>query len=134
MAEKFAMPIVVRFRDIDAMGHVNNAVFLTYFEEARKAFFFKILKTSDLTAFPFVLAHISCDYIRPVRLNTPLSLSLWVKEIGKKSFQLGYRLTDPLDESIVYAAGESVQVCFDYRLGRSMEVPAELKQKLLEYQ
>jgi acyl-CoA thioesterase FadM len=58
---------------------------------------------------------------------------MWVKKIGNKSFVLAYRLTDQTDESITYATGESVQVCFNYEENKSTAVPVELKQKLSEY-
>jgi len=66
-------------------------------------------------------------------LNTQLLLKIWVTEIGIKSFGLGYKLVDLLDESTAYAKGESVQVCFDYGENKSIAVPAALKQKLVEY-
>ena len=133
MRNIFKIQINVRFRDIDGMGHVNNAVFFTYFEEGRKAFFQSISTGSDLSIFPFILAHIGCDFLSPIKLNTRLSLEMWVKEIGKKSFGLGYSLIDLTDASIKYAKGESVQVCFDYGENKSIAVPAELKQRLIEY-
>jgi acyl-CoA thioester hydrolase len=129
----FKIQINVRFRDIDGMGHVNNAVFFTYFEEGRKAFFQKNSTDSDLSVFPFILAHTGCDFINPIRLNTQLALKMWVKKIGNKSFELGYSLVDFIDESITYAKGESVQVCFDYGENKSIAVPSELMQKLSEY-
>ena len=133
MRNVFKIQIHVRFRDIDGMGHVNNAVFFTYFEEGRKAFFQKISKGSDLAIFPFILARIGCDFLSPIKLDTLLSLEMWVKEIGNKSFALGYNLVDFKDPSISYAKGESVQVCFDYGENKSIAVPTELKQKLIEY-
>ncbi len=84
----FKIRILVRFRDIDGMGHVNNAVFFTYFEEGRKAFFQKNSTDSDLSVFPFILAHTGCDFINPIRLNTQLSLEMWVKKIGNMSFKV----------------------------------------------
>ncbi|MBI5593370.1 MAG: acyl-CoA thioesterase [Deltaproteobacteria bacterium] len=134
MKKILKIQINVRFRDIDGMGHVNNAVFFTYFEEGRIALFQNFSKDSGFSAFPFILAHISCDYLRPITLNTRLSLEMWVKEIGSKSFGLGYKLTDLSDASIIYAKGESVQVCFDYEENKSIAVPAALKKKLIEYQ
>lgn len=133
MKKIFEFQINVRFRDIDGMGHVNNAVFFTYFAEARLAFFQKISNSTDFSAFPFILAHISCDYLKPIMLNTQLLLKIWVTEIGIKSFGLGYKLVDLSDESTAYAKGESVQVCFDYGENKSGAVPAALKQKLVEY-
>jgi len=133
MKNVFKIQINVRFRDIDGMGHVNNAVYFTYFEEGRKAFFQSISTGSDISVFPFILAHIGCDFLSPVKLDNRLSLEMWVKEIGKKSFGLGYSLVDSTDASIIYAKGESVQVCFDYGENKSIAVPAELKRKLIEY-
>lgn len=133
MGNLFKTPIDVRFRDLDAMGHVNNAVYFTYFEEGRKKFFVSSSKVENPLDFSFILAHIDCDYIRPVTLNTRLLLLMWVKEIGNKSFALGYKLVDLSDEAVVYAKGASVQVCFDYKAGRSMEIPENLKEKLMEY-
>ncbi len=130
----FKIPIHVRFRDIDGMGHVNNAVFFTYFAEGRLALLQRLSLDSDFSAFSFILAHISCDYLRPITLDTQLSLEIWVKEIGIKSFGLGYRLADVPDASITYATGESVQVCFDYEDNKPVAVSASLKRKLIEYQ
>ncbi len=126
----FTTRIEVRFRDLDAMGHVNNAVYFTYFEEGRKTFFHEISTGSDPLAFNFILAHVSCDYLKPVKLGNQLSLQVWVSEIGRKRFNLKYKLTEVGDESVVYATGESVQVCFDYEKKRSVEVSNALREKL----
>ena len=134
MKNVFKVPIDVRFRDIDGRGHVNNSVFFTYFAVGRIALFQSFSEHTDFSTFSFILAHISCDYIRPVGLNTRLSLEIWVRKIGIKSFGLGYKLVDLSDESITYAKGESVQVCFDYGENKPIAVSAALKQKLVEYQ
>lgn len=133
MSNVFKIRINVRFRDIDGMGHVNNAVYFTYFEEGRKAFFQSVSSGSGLSIFPFILARIGCDFLSPVKLDTRLSLEMWVKEIGTKSFGLGYNLVDDTDASVSYAKGQSVQVCFDYAQNKSIAVPDELKRKLMEY-
>ena len=129
----FTIDIEVRFRDLDAMGHVNNAVFFTYFEEGRKNFSKKVFKVSDPSEFTFIMAHISCDYLIPVKLGDRPILQMWVRDIGNKSFGFGYKLVNFLDNSIVYATGESVQVCYDYKEDRSIAVPEEMKAKLSAY-
>ncbi len=133
MKNIFKIPINVRFRDIDGMGHVNHAVVFTYFAEGRLALFKEFSADSDFSAFSFILAHISCDYLRPITLNTQLSLEIWVREIGIKSFGLCYKLVGLSDEAITYAKGESVQVCFDYGDNKPFAISAGLKQKLIEY-
>lgn len=129
----FTVNIDVRFRDLDAMGHVNNAVYFTYFEEGRKNFSHAVFKLSDPSEFRFILAHIRCNYLMPVKLNNGLTLHMQVKKIGNKSFDYVYRLTDRSDESIVYATGESVQVCYDYEKNQSMTVPDGLRDQLSTY-
>jgi acyl-CoA thioester hydrolase len=133
MKNVFKFPIHVRFRDIDGMGHVNNAVFFTYFAEGRLAFFQKITSGTDFSTFSFILAHISCDYLRPVTLNTRVLLEIWVKDIGSKSFGLGYKLLDLSNASITYAKGASVQVFYDYGENKPIAVSPALKQKLIEH-
>jgi len=134
MKNVFKIPINVRFRDIDGMGHVNHAVFFTYFAEGRLALFEKISMDSDFSTFSFILAHISCDYLRPIALNAQVLVEIWVTEIGMKSFGLGYQLVDESDATIAYAKGESVQVCYDYGGNKTVAASDALKLKLTEYQ
>ena len=129
----FSTNIEVRFRDLDAIGHVNNAVFFTYFEEGRKQFSKKVFEVSDVSDFNFIMAHIRCDFIRPIRLNDRVILHMWVKDIGTKSFSFEYRIVDFSDETKIYAAGESTQVCYDYDKNRSIEVPVKMRERITRY-
>lgn len=122
--------IDIRFRDLDALGHVNNSVYFTYFEEGRKTLFRNIFGDNS---FRFILAHASCDYINPAALNDQLTLFMKVGKIGTKSFELQYEVTDRNDTATVFAKGESVQVCFDYERNESIPISDALKDKLLEY-
>jgi len=130
----FSTNIDVRFRDLDALGHVNNAVFFTYFEEGRKNLFQKRFKVSSPTGFGHILAHISCNFLKPIRVTDRLKLQITVGIIKNKSFSFNYRLTDRGDDSHVFATGESIQVCYDYNLNKSVPVPPALKEKLLVFQ
>lgn len=130
----FTVDLNVRFRDLDAMGHVNNAVFFTYFEEGRKAFFQKHSKNPRSLDFPFILAHVACDYRKPVTLEDAIRLLLWVGEIGKRRFDFLYRIADGRNPETVYASGRSVQVSFDYRNQRSILLPREVIEHLLPFQ
>ena len=129
----FSTNIEVRFRDLDAIGHVNNAVFFTYFEEGRKHFSKKVFKVSDVSDFKFIMAHIQCDFIKPIQFNDRVILQMWVKDIGTKSFSFEYRLVDFSDEVMVYATGKSIQVCYDYEKSRSIEVPEKMRERLTRY-
>ena len=131
--QPFQSRISIRFNDIDAMGHVNNAVIFTYFEEGRKALFYDAFRQSAPGGFNFMVAHLECDYILPVRLEDHLLLDLWVTAIGTKSFGLAYALMDEVDVNRIFAKGSSVQVCYDYRQRQSVPVPQTLRKALLAY-
>ena len=90
ICKKFSVNICVRFKDIDFMGHANNAVFFTFFEEGRKEFLNKILNISNPDGYNFILAHISCDFLKPVKINDTITLHLWIGKIGGKSFTFIY--------------------------------------------
>jgi len=129
----FTTDIEVRFRDVDAMGHVNNAVYFTYFESGRVKFFHSEPQKKKFPGFAFILAHVSCDYIRPVTMEDRLTLRMWIREIGSKSFKFQYQLVDAADPAIVVATGESVQVCFDYVANNSVVISPDLQVQLSAY-
>ena len=129
----FSIPINVRFRDIDAMGHVNNSVYFTYFEQGRLDFFKAANVDGAFPGFSFILAHISCDYLRPLTIDNQVTLQIQVAKIGRKSFSFTYALVDRTDGKMVYATGESVQVCFDYAQNKTMAVDPDLKQLLSKF-
>lgn len=129
----FTTDIDVRFRDLDAMGHVNNAVYFTYFEEGRKNFSHTVFKLSDPSEFRFILAHICCDFLIQIKLADRITLQLCVNTIGTKSFGYHYKLVNRSDPSTVYAAGESVQVCYDYNRNESTVIPDEMRERLSAY-
>ena len=131
--KKIITDLEVRFRDIDSMGHVNNAVFLTYFEEGRKVFLEKVMDIIDPADYPFILANISCDYLKPVKLGDQLSLKIWIGEIGDKSFTFNYHVIDRNNASIVFSKGKSVMVFFDYIENKTMRIPGKIFKKLVAY-
>jgi acyl-CoA thioester hydrolase len=126
--------IEVRFKDVDAMGHVNNAVYFTYFEEGRKHLFFRHLQSKEQERFNFILAHISCDYMWPIQMADRPHLTVFVNKIGTKSFGLVYRLMEMQAKDRVYAVGESIQVSYDYGQGRSVPLPDDIRKVLSAYE
>ena len=130
----FTIPIEIRFRDLDALGHVNHAIFITYFEEGRKAFFQEYFDVGDSTEFNFIMAHVRCDYLKPIQLShRRVTLQMQISKMGNKSFDLEYRLTDLTDPSVIFAKGSSVQVCFDYQENKSVRMSDKMRATLSEY-
>ena len=127
---KFENNIHIRFRDLDAIGHVNNAVYFSYFEDSRAALLESLgLDFNDPEVF-FILAHIECDYFRPILLNSPVAVRIACEKIGGKSFAFAYIVVDPDEEDTVYAKGKSVQVCFDPRENKAVSVSEKLRSSL----
>jgi len=119
---KISKELQVRFADIDVMGHVNNAIYLSYFEEGRMTYFEKrIGKEWDWTKDGIVLARNEVDYKIPILLKEKPIIDTYLLEIGKKSLTFAYSIHDGAGKE--YAIGKSVLVCFDYELGKTKEVP-----------
>jgi acyl-CoA thioester hydrolase len=118
----------VRFRDLDPMGHVNNAVFLTYLEQARVAFFADAGAATGLEDMTMIVARVEIDFKAPVRLGEEVEISVRSSRFGTKSFDLDYELH--VDGALV-AEAKSVQVAYDYDRREPMPVPAEWREKLI---
>ena len=96
------VPVQIRWRDLDALGHVNNAVFITYFEHARLAYIRELLgpdapidgQTLLPVDFQFILAEVTCHYRSPVTLGDGPVVEAWVSQVGRKSFVFEYRMLD----------------------------------------
>ena len=83
-APRFSHPIEVRFRDLDALGHVNNAVYLTYLESARIAYWMHVTRRSGLDALDMILARVEIDYRAPAPIGEFLLLEASVEPAGER--------------------------------------------------
>jgi acyl-CoA thioester hydrolase len=117
----------VRFRDLDAMGHVNNAVFLTYIESARVAFLQHLGAAPTLEEMSIIVARIEIDFRAPVGFGDEVDISVRTSRFGGKSFDLDYELRV---ENAVVAEAKSVLVAYDYGKGEAVELPDEWREKL----
>ena len=129
----FSMDIAIRFRDIDSMGHVNNAVYFTFFEQGRVEFFKQVFGLEQITDVNIILGHIRCDFLKPIRLLDTIFLRLWVSKIGRKSYDFRYDIVQREDTRIIYAKGSSVQIFYDYGKACSVEIPDQIRSRLQDY-
>ena len=81
----------------------------------------------------FMLVHVNCDYLKPVAYKCKIAVHIRCVDIGDKSFKLAYTVADRENESVVYAKGESVQVCLNPELGKSAQVSEKFKKVLEKY-
>ena len=117
---QFQTEFRVRFRDIDAMGHVNNAVYSTYLEQARADFFREVLGET-LSEVGSVLASLSIDFRAPVEGDDVVTVALGVPELGTSSIPMRYEIRR--EDGVVAATAETVQVVYDREAGSSMPIP-----------
>ena len=126
--------IRIRFADCDPMGHVNNAVYFTYMEQARVELFKKVftLKEGPIKPehFPFIIAEISCQFLKPSLFDQTLNVSAEIVEIKNSSFIILYESTDARSGEVV-STGRSVQVWYDYNLQKSRPIPENFR-KIME--
>ncbi len=124
----FRHRLSVRFRDCDAMGHVNHAVYLTYFEQGRLTFW------RELTGAPsphtrVIIARAECDYRAPAHFGDELEIGVSVGDIGRSSFSLVYEIVQVGSGALV-ASGKTVMVSYDYDAGTSVPLPAATRHLL----
>lgn len=125
----FTTTMPVRFRDIDAMGHVNNAVYVTYLEQARVVFFEEALGLSVRDA-GSVIASLSIDYERPIELGDEVSIGIGVGDIGRSSIPMTYEIRSNGDHA---ATAETVLVLIDTETGSSRRIPEPWREAITEY-
>lgn len=96
MTDRFVYDVALRWSDMDAYGHVNNARFLTLFEEARVAMFFVGARSHGLGSFEegIVISRHEVDYLRPVDYGDPVRIEMWISEVRAASFTVSYELFD----------------------------------------
>ncbi len=117
----------VRFRDVDAWGHVNNAVFLTYCEQARMAFLADLGLVKSVAEARMILARAEIDFRSQASVGETIAIGVRPSRFGRKSFDLEYRLE--ADGRLV-AESRSVLVAYDYDRQQSIELPESWRRRL----
>ena len=117
----------VRFRDLDPMGHVNNAVFLTYVESARVEFLKHLGAAPTLEELGIIVARVEIDFRAPVRFGEAVEVTAWVSRFGAKSFDLDHELRV---EGRIVAEAKTVLVTYDYSKREPVPIPDAWREKL----
>ena len=124
----------VRWDDLDAFNHVNNATYLTYVQEARVALFWADRRAKGLPAImdDMVVARAEVDYIKPIYDSAvDVDISIWCSKIGRAAFDLRYEISSEKDG--VYAKVKTVQVAVDMDTKRARSLREEEIEFLKEY-
>jgi acyl-CoA thioester hydrolase len=133
---KHKISIKVRFSDLDAMGHVNNASYLSYLEEARLAYYNHVLKvnTNNLD-FNAVVARIEIDYVGQIKLGDVVEIYTRTSKIGNKSSDLEHLIVvNNNGNKRVAAKALTKLVSFDYKANKSIPVSNDSKKAIEDFE
>ncbi|MDF1612754.1 acyl-CoA thioesterase [Stygiobacter electus] len=133
---KHKINIKVRFSDLDAMRHVNNATYLTYLEEARIEYFNKIFDRcrSDLN-FQAVVGKIEISYLYPIELGDDVEVYTRVSKLGNKSADVEHLIAVKKGNKIINSAESITKLVFyDYKNKTTKLIPEEVKQIIKKFE
>jgi acyl-CoA thioester hydrolase len=129
---RFVHPQEVAFRDLDVFGHVNNAVYLTYIENARIGYVRDVLGVESLDGLLLIVASVKIDFRSRATLGETLEVGARVSRVGTRSFDLDHELRGP--ESRLIAEAQTTLVTFDYENDQTMPVPPEWRERIESYE
>lgn len=121
---RFFHPIEIRYADIDPQGHVNNATYFTYMEQARAEYLkhLGLWDGKDFSAIGIILAEASCTFKEPIQYGESIRVGLQTAKLGNKSLELHYSIQD-FSDGREMATGRTIQVAYDYRKKVSIPIP-----------
>lgn len=123
----YTTDLEVRFRDLDPMQHVNNAIYATYLEQARARFSEDVLDT-PLADLDTVLAQVEISFERPIEGVGTVTVELEVGDVGRSSIPMEYEL---FSEGERVATASTVLVYFDRETGESKPIPPDIRERLV---
>ena len=130
---KFTRSLVVAFRDIDGMRHVNHAQYLTYCETVRNEYWMEMTGIQRVEEFDFVLAELTARYHAPAHLRDHLTVGCRVTELRRSSFLIEHEIRDATSGTLI-AEVRSAQVMFDTTTGKSVPMTDERRVQIETYE
>ena len=124
----FKIQIPLRFSDIDALGHVNNATYLTYFEIARSAYWEEVIEW-DWKSLGIIIRKSVVEYIKPIILADKIFAYVRTSKIGNSSFELEYVLVKKINGiEEICTSGHTTCVSFSYLNQKPVGIPEHQRQ------
>jgi acyl-CoA thioester hydrolase len=132
----FFHPIAVRYGDLDPQGHVNNASFLTYFEQARIHYLINLGlfdKKQSFLDVGIILADAHVTFLATVLWGMDVRVAVRVTQLGNKSMTMEYQMSDAATNTVL-ATGSTVFVTFDYRAEKTIPIPENWREKISKFE
>ena len=134
-AFRFFHPIEVRYGDLDPQGHLNNAKYLTYIEQARIAYVrhLGLWQGGSFLDIGVILAEARVTFKAPILWGQPIQVGVHTHRLGNKSFDVLYTIEDS-QTGIEHASGSTVQVAYDYHCGETIPIPDHWRKIITEFE
>ncbi|PST82922.1 acyl-CoA thioesterase [Pedobacter yulinensis] len=130
----FKTAIETRFSDYDMMGHVNNATYFTYLENARAKYWREIIKW-DWQKTGIVLAHAELDFIKPIQLNDQIGIYVRTSRIGRSSFELEYKIVkNSAQGEQLCSTGKTTCIAVNYQDKRPTAIPEDERSRMINFE
>ncbi len=131
----FYHPIEVRYGDLDPQGHLNNAKYLTYFEQARVQYFYHLglRKGTSFLDIGVIMADVLLSFRAPVEFGTPVQVGVRIAQLGNKSLQVE-QVVEDISNGTIFATGRVVLVAYDYHTRQSIPIPQEWRKVITEFE
>jgi acyl-CoA thioester hydrolase len=132
----FYHPVEVRYGDLDPQGHVNNARHLTYFEQARVTYWMELeifTKDQSFMELGVIVADIHLTYFEPIYFGQKIKVGVRVAKLGNKSMTWEQNIVD-VESGKELAKGEIVIVAYDYKQEKTISIPQEWREKIIQFE
>lgn len=127
----FTHDIVVRFNECDPLGHVNNAIYFTYLEEARTDVFRIFNPDMVMRDWNLIVASTRCDFLQEVLYLQKITVYTWIGRLGTSSFDVEHAIRDA--EGNWVARGKATLLGFDFETKQGVPLTDEIRAKLLQH-
>lgn len=126
----FSRAFQPRFNDTDALGHINNASYVTWFETSRRPVFELFIPDLDPKKWNLILAKVEVDFIKQGLYQAETEIKTYVAKLGNSSVHLAHEV---FQDGELIAKGIDVLVHFDYKVQKSAPIPNEIREKLEQH-
>lgn len=123
----FSLKLTPRFQDTDALGHINNASILTWFETARRPIFEMFIPDLDPKKWCLIVARVEVDFLGQVHYQSDVEIKTAMSKLGNSSMQVNQQVWQNGEK---VAEGNCVMVHFDYTKNKSQKIPDEIRSQL----
>jgi acyl-CoA thioester hydrolase len=132
---RFYHPIEVRYGDLDPQGHLNNAKYLTYIEQARINYVrhLGLWDGGSFLELGMILAEVRLTFHQPVLFGQAVQVGVRVTRLGNKSLEMEFHIEDAQNGTL-FASGSSVQVAYDYKERKTIAVPEKWRKAICAFE